>query len=301
MHRTSFFSRLTHLCLILICTLGVLSAAFLLLHALNVLPATLFAQGETQVEAAPGEGDTVETMTLPQEETDLPAAPVFLSLDALDRGEPVAAGGEGVVVPMKTDGGELGYVSALPLAADAGASWADPDRNQALRALNAQPGLYTVAQVSCLRDEALAARDPSLALARASGSAWRDENGQAWLDPANPQVLDYLSGLCREIAGLGFDEILLTNCAFPAQGDLSGLQPVEEKQTLLETFCRQLQGALAHQGVALSVAGAPDAQTPDPASGQTPALLATFTRVWATQEDQPALTAFSPALLPEGA
>ncbi|MFR5025819.1 MAG: putative glycoside hydrolase [Evtepia gabavorous] len=127
---------------------------------------------------------------------------------------------------------------------------------------------------------------------------WLDESRQGWLDPAQPQVQSYLIGLCRELAQLGFDEILLTDCGFPTQGDLDSLRAVEEKEETLETFCRQLQGALADTPVTLSVMGQRDSVTADPVSGQTTALLATFGRVWTQAEDQEALAAFDPVVLP---
>ena len=219
-------------------------------------------------------------------------------LDQLADAQTLADGYDGVILPMKTADGALGYVSALPLAADAGASSGDPDRNEALRALNDTPGLYTVAQVSCLRDSALVREEPGLSLHRVSGSPWLDESRQGWLDPAQPQVQSYLIGLCRELAQLGFDEILLTDCGFPTQGDLDSLRAVEEKEETLETFCRQLQGALADTPVTLSVMGQRDSVTADPVSGQTTALLATFGRVWTQAEDQEALAAFDPVVLP---
>ncbi len=43
-------------------------------------------------------------------------------------------------------------------------------------------------------------------------------SGQTWLDPTQETVQAYLIGLCRELADLGFDEILLTHCAYPTQG-----------------------------------------------------------------------------------
>ena len=166
------------------------------------------------------------------------------------------------------------------------------------RQLNDTPGLYTVAQVSCLRDSALVREEPGLSLHRVSGSPWLDESRQGWLDPAQPQVQSYLIGLCRELAQLGFDEILLTDCGFPTQGDLDSLRAVEEKEETLVTFCRQLQGALADTPVTLSVMGQRDSVTADPVSGQTTALLATFGRVWTQAEDQETLAAFDPVVLP---
>ena len=284
-HTPSLPSRIGRVLLVLLCSAGVLSGGFLLLCGLGVLsPAAVSQQVSAWLHppaASTPASAPAEDLSLPEEND--PFQGVFLSL---------------VILPMKTADGALGYVSALPLAADAGASSGDPDRNEALRALNDTPGLYTVAQVSCLRDSALVREEPGLSLHRVSGSPWLDESRQSWLDPAQPQVQSYLIGLCRELAQLGFDEILLTDCGFPTQGDLDSLRAVEEKEETLETFCRQLQGALADTPVTLSVMGQRDSVTADPVSGQTTALLATFGRVWTQAEDQAALAAFDPVILP---
>ena len=286
--------------LVLLCSAGVLSGGFLLLCGLGVLsPAAISQQVSAWLHppaASTPASAPAEDLSLPEEND--PFQGVFLSLDQLADAQTLADGYDGVILPMKTADGALGYVSALPLAADAGASSGDPDRNEVLRALNDTPGLYTVAQVSCLRDSALVREEPGLSLHRVSGSPWLDESRQGWLDPAQPQVQSYLIGLCRELAQLGFDEILLTDCGFPTQGDLDSLRAVEEKEETLETFCRQLQGALADTPVTLSVMGQRDSVTADPVSGQTTALLATFGRVWTQAEDQEALAAFDPVVLP---
>ena len=299
-HTPSLPSRIGRVLLVLLCSAGVLSGGFLLLCGLGVLsPAAISQQVSAWLHppaASTPASAPAEDLSLPEEND--PFQGVFLSLDQLADAQTLADGYDGVILPMKTADGALGYVSALPLAADAGASSGDPDRNEVLRALNDTPGLYTVAQVSCLRDSALVREEPGLSLHRVSGSPWLDESRQGWLDPAQPQVQSYLLGLCRELAQLGFDEILLTDCGFPTQGDLDSLRAVEEKEETLETFCRQLQGALADTPVTLSVMGQRDSVTADPVSGQTTALLATFGRVWTQAEDQEALAAFDPVVLP---
>ena len=299
-HTPSRPSRIGRVLLVLLCSAGVLSGGFLLLCGLGVLsPAAISQQVSAWLHppaASTPASAPAEDLSLPEEND--PFQGVFLSLDQLADAQTLADGYDGVILPMKTADGALGYVSALPLAADAGASSGDPDRNEALRALNDTPGLYTVAQVSCLRDSALVREEPGLSLHRVSGSPWLDESRQGWLDPAQPQVQSYLIGLCRELAQLGFDEILLTDCGFPTQGDLDSLRAVEEKEETLETFCRQLQGALADTPVTLSVMGQRDSVTADPVSGQTTALLATFGRVWTQAEDQETLAAFDPVVLP---
>lgn len=299
-HTPSLPSRIGRVLLVLLCSAGVLSGGFLLLCGLGVLsPAAISQQVSAWLHppaASTPASAPAEDLSLPEEND--PFQGVFLSLDQLADAQTLADGYDGVILPMKTADGALGYVSALPLAADAGASSGNPDRNEVLRALNDTPGLYTVAQVSCLRDSALVREEPGLSLHRVSGSPWLDESRQGWLDPAQPQVQSYLIGLCRELAQLGFDEILLTDCGFPTQGDLDSLRAVEEKEETLETFCRQLQGALADTPVTLSVMGQRDSVTADPVSGQTTALLATFGRVWTQAEDQEALAAFDPVVLP---
>ena len=169
--------------------------------------------------STPPSSAPAEDLSLPEEND--PFQGVFLSLDQLADAQTLADGYDGVILPMKTADGALGYVSCpSPLAADAGASSGDPDRNEALRALNDTPGLYTVAQVSCLRDSALVREEPGLSLHRVSGSPWLDESRQGWLDPrpAPGPILPH-----RPVPSwlqLGFDEILLTDCGFPTQGDL---------------------------------------------------------------------------------
>lgn len=301
MNRPSLPTRLGRLLLGLVCSAGALAGCFLLLCALGVLSPGAISQQVTawlspHQDTAPTTGPA--EISVPDPAPDGPFQAVFLPLEALDSAQTIAAGYDGVVLPMKTGDGALGYVSSLPLAADTGASSGDPDRNQALRALNDTPGLYTVAQVSCLRDGALTRADPALALHRVSGSPWLDRGGQGWLDPTQAQVQNYLTGVCQELARLGFDEILLTDCAFPTQGDLDSLGTIPRREEVLETFCRQLQGALADYDVTLSVVGLADSTTAAPASGQTTALLATFGRVWAAEEDAGALAAFAPVALP---
>ena len=235
----------------------------------------------------------------PEEGEPLLAA-VTVPLSAVEDGSAEAlaaqAGANSVLLDMKTDRGQLGFVSQLAMAASAGVNAGQADINRQLQALNSGE-LYTVARLSCFRDHALA-KDETYAIRTNSGYRWTDPEEVRWSSPASQAVQDYLVALMVELAQLGFDEILLTDCGFPTQGDLDSLRAVEEKEETLQTFCRQLQGALADTPVTLSVMGQRDSVTADPVSGQTTALLATFGRVWTQAEDQEALAAFDPVVLP---
>ncbi|MFR5782868.1 MAG: putative glycoside hydrolase, partial [Oscillospiraceae bacterium] len=63
-------------------------------------------------------------------------------------------------------------------------------------------------------DDLLAQRYPAAALTLPGGTPYSDEDGY-WVDPYNATVTQYLTELCRELAGYGFDELLFKNLAMP--------------------------------------------------------------------------------------
>ena len=127
-----------------------------------------------------------------------------------------AAGATAALFDMKADDGSLGYISGLALAIQVEASAADPALNAAIQLLNGGE-VYTVARVSCFRDNLVPRSDMSLAIHTNAGN-WRDSGDTRWLSPANESARQYVVGMCRELAALGFDEILLDNWAFPTDG-----------------------------------------------------------------------------------
>lgn len=170
-----------------------------------------------------------------------------------------STGANAVVVTMKNDDGTLNYVSDVQLAVDSGASGSDPTANEAIQALTAGE-VYTIAQVSCFRDHNLPGYDSSLALHTNSGYRWTDNQDVRWTCPANETVQTYLIDLCTELAELGFDEILLTNCGYPTAdtGTLGWIKvgdayPKGSLDTILTPFLAQLAAALEPYGTKLSV------------------------------------------------
>lgn len=77
-------------------------------------------------------------------------------------------------------------------------------------------GRYTVGHIVCFRDSAYARSVPETALVREDGQLWYDAEGQAWLDPTDPQVLQYITALVKECGELGFKEVLLDQFCYPA-------------------------------------------------------------------------------------
>ena len=158
------------------------------------------------------------------------------------------AGANAVIFDMKADDGALAYISQLEMAQTAGMSAEDPAINAAIQLLTTSE-LYTVARVSCFRDNSVPRWSNSWAV-RSSGGNWRDEGDSRWLSVANEEARAYVVGICQELAELGFDELLLDNCGFPVAGRLDRIQTGDnyDPENLtgpVEAFFQELTAALA--------------------------------------------------------
>lgn len=112
-------------------------------------------------------------------------------------------------------------------------------------------GRYTVGHIVCFRDSAYARSVTETALVREDGQLWYDAEGQAWLDPTDPQVLQYITALVKECGELGFKEVLLDQFCYPA--DTTGVaNTAADPAQVLADFAENLRSALP-EGTALSV------------------------------------------------
>lgn len=177
---------------------------------------------------APGESQNIVIITPEPTPTPTPAPDpslkaVWLLRGALTDGtaeeQVEEAGGNAVVFNMKADDGTLGYVSSLPQAIALNSSDAKPGLNDAIRAVTAGE-LYTIARVSCFKDNKAPRNDNSLAIKTNSGYNWQDPQKNRWMNVSVPAAREYVIGVCRELAELGFDEILLENSGYPTEGNL---------------------------------------------------------------------------------
>lgn len=198
-----------------------------------------------------------------------------------------AAGGNAALFDMKADDGTLGFLSDLELAKAVKSSDSNPAINAAIQALTGSE-LYTVARVSCFKDNTAPYRDTSMAVKTNSGYNWKDAAGDRWASPVSQTMRKYLADLCVELARLGFDEILLDNASFPTQGRLDYIKvgPAYDKAAFaaeMDAFYRQVNEALSpYPEVRLSIRTTEDAlDGSDLLSGQTAANLALWAdRVW---------------------
>lgn len=192
-----------------------------------------------------------------------------------------AAGGNALVVEMKTDTGKLYWNSAV----------ADPaliagDLTAAVEALAAEGELYLVARVVCFRDPAMADAETGGPLVTRGGVGWYDYYGLRWVSPAAQEVRTYLTRLCLELAAMGFAEILLECAGYPYFGEThvlatDDLRP-EDLSAPVELFLQELKTALAAENVWMSLLITEDmAVGADVYSGITPELMARYAdRVW---------------------
>lgn len=295
--KPTLLQRLGRILLILILLMGLASGIFLLFFRGFVVDTPEgrelrlpFLAQEPQTTAF--SSDSVTMPNSPTPELPDPLHAVLLPLSSCEEG---TVGDDlrrhkanAAVFDMKDSSGSLSYVSTLSQAISSGASAADPERNQQLIHMNQLEGLYTVARVSCFRDDLLAQRNPELALTRVSGSPWRDEDRNAWLSPSQDQVQAYLLDVCRELAALGFDEILLTNCAYPVTGRQELLREDQNtipdlRTSVLEGFYGELSNVLKEEGMVLSIQweGSLDAESTAPLNGQGLSITALAAdRIW---------------------
>ena len=185
---------------------------------------------------------------------------------------------EAMVIEVKRPGGGITY--GTDVAAPSGATVERGVTRGNLTTL-LQSGKYAVARVCCLVDPAFGRVNPEAALTTANGQLWYDAGGRVWLDPTNADVQAYLTDLCRELAELGFNEIMLDEFCYPATGDLKSIDLPKnlDKTAALADFADVLRKALP-EDVALSVVLRGDMGELGGQSGLTAELLASFDRIY---------------------
>lgn len=126
-----------------------------------------------------------------------------------------------LVVDIKDNNGIVYYDSHVPLAREVGAVQPLLNVPQLLQTLHAK-NIYAIARIVVMEDPIAATKRPDLAIKDGrTGKVWRTSAGQAWLNPTNPQVWQYISDLATEAANLGFDEVQFDYVRFPSDGNLN--------------------------------------------------------------------------------
>ena len=120
-------------------------------------------------------------------------------------------------------------------------------------------GRDAVARISCFADTQQADEENGMALMSVSGRAWRDPEGNSWLDPYSADAAAYLVDIIRTCADLGFTEIVLDDVQFPNYGRLDritfdgGTDTPETRRQAILAFLDTVNEALEDTDVTLSV------------------------------------------------
>lgn len=145
----------------------------------------------------------------------LSAAPLTMELWEAAQGQTCDA----VCVTLKDTAGSLYFDAAHGVS---GGVRTQADTAAALAALTGREDVVSVARFSCLHDPRTANSNVrNLALRNTGGYIFYDGNNSLWLDPAKPGTREYVCALAKEIAELGFDELLLTDFSYPTVGKIN--------------------------------------------------------------------------------
>jgi len=226
-------------------------------------PVPIIIEGDGEEKGEEGEEEPTES---PAPDLSGPLHAVLVSQTSLMAGtaaeQVTLAGGNAVVLNMKNDDGTLSYVSDVRLSIVTETSGSDPAVNEAIKELTmTEGGLYTIARVSCFRDDLMCRRRPDLAILTSGGYLWLDHGNIRWTSPIQQEATDYLIAICVELAELGFDEILLTNAGYPGHPYdqlhwITGGNAYPEDDALepvIAEFLSAVRVALEPYGVKLSV------------------------------------------------
>ena len=210
-----------------------------------------------------------------------------------------------MAVTVKDASGHVYFDSAQPAAS--GAIRTESTTAAALTAMTASD-TYTIARLSCLLDPIAAKADvEGMGLKNTGGYIFYDGNNLNWLDPSKPAARQYLCGLAKELAEMGFDEILLDNWGYPAEGNLGYIKQgnaydLEHLSQPVEEFLARAEAALEPYGTRLALRSTWAVLEGDESpGGQTAQLLERYAqRVWLEAPEDGMADLLSQAGLPEG-
>lgn len=137
-----------------------------------------------------------------------------------------------MVINVKDDSGRVTYDMDYSMAQEIGAtSNIIPDMKTLLDTLKAK-NIYLIARIVSFKDPLLADKRQELAIKKKDGTIFRDDNGQAWVNPYKKEVWNYLLEIAKQAAVIGFDEIQFDYIRFSTSKGLSDADFGEDSKTV---------------------------------------------------------------------
>lgn len=213
--------------------------------------------GDSQANREPEEG--LQILNGVYVDTDMLLEGVEGVVEALTDLEP----GSAVLLDVKSKFGNFYYSTDIQDASLTDSI--DVATMDALIADLAERDCYLIARLPAFRDSDFARRNQSSGLALSSGALWTDEDKCYWLNPASDTVQSNLIQICRELHGLGFDEVVFTDFRIPDSGNIV-YSAETSKDELLKQTAAHLVTSCSNEEFVVSFTGAVDFPLPE---GQT--------------------------------
>lgn len=161
------------------------------------------------------------------------------------------------VIDIKDDRGNVTYQMATPTVEGIGSSVTYITDIESLIAECKAHHIYLIARIVAFKDPCLAAAMPEYALHETDGTVYRDNSGQAWVNPYKREVWDYLMEIAAEAARIGFDEIQFDYIRFSTDRGMERVvfgEDSEEvsKTDIINAFTNYARETLAPFGVIVS-------------------------------------------------
>ena len=155
---------------------------------------------------------------------------------------------EDIVIEVKRVNGSITYASEAAIPAEVEVAQGDTMAN--LKTILAGDK-YVVARMSTFCDSYFVRAYRDAALCRDNGGYWYDADSRTWLDPTHPQTVAYITGLCQELAALGFDELMLDHFAYPVTGNTGAIDGLAQtdREAVLADFAAALRANLPEDTV----------------------------------------------------
>ena len=151
-----------------------------------------------------------------------------------------------VVIDTKNDSGIVTYESKNETARFVGANRIIQIKDMEKRLAELKENnVYAIARIVAFKDTLAGSMRPDLAVKTTSGTIWRDNAGNAWLNPYNRESWEYILEIAQETAALGFDEIQFDYVRFPTDGNRKIIDYGEagDKETMSQAICGFLEYA----------------------------------------------------------
>ncbi|WP_052045260.1 putative glycoside hydrolase [Caloranaerobacter azorensis] len=163
-----------------------------------------------------------------------------------------------MVIDIKDDLGRLTYKSNVDMVNEIGADKHAKvgnfyEKMEILRENN----IYPIARIVTFKDRLAGTKRPDLAIKTKNGKVWRDNSGNAWLNPYNREAWEYPIRIAEEAALMGFKEIQFDYVRFPTDGNRSIIDYGEEsigktKAEVIAEFLKYARERLEPKGVYVS-------------------------------------------------